>query len=385
MSLTLRRSAAGIATAVLAGGALLSTGGAAHAAAAPPWEPDGDSVGGLLFFNASGTQITGGNISDSPIAAYVEGAKPIRAGDDKATLFGYLPVSGQVPGQWQGEALDAATAYPVTKASAPAALKTATVPVESGISGDESIADLAVDFPNNDVTSDGYAGIYQLRLRTSSSKGGGLTPTYDSADIKITGSTWSVVYSKTQVASTTKLTATPTSVFHGAAVKLTATVSPSNAAGSVTFRNGAKKIGTVKVKAGKATLTTKALPDGTDKIKATFTPTNSTAFTSSTSAARTVTVKAHATKVSLKASAASIKAGNKLTLTIKETPAVAGKVAIFDGAKKIGTVKVKKGKASFSTTKLKAGAHSLKAKFTPTNTKNDKASTSKTVKVKVTK
>jgi hypothetical protein len=383
MSLTLRRTAAGIAAAVLAGGALLTTGGAAHAAPKPPWEPDGDSVGGLLFFNSSGTQITGGNITDSPIAAYVEGAKTIRAGDDKATLFGYLPVSGQVPGQWQGEALNAATVYP--NAAAPAPLTTAPVPVETGHSGDESLGDLAVDFPNTDTTSDGYAGIYQLRLRTSSSKGGTLTPTYDSADIQITGSTWAVVYSNTQVATTTKLTATPASVFHGAAVKLTATVSPSNAAGSVTFRNGSKKVGTAKVKAGKATLTTKALTDGADKIKATFTPTNSTAFTSSTSAARTVTVRAHTTKVSLKASAKSIKAGKKLTLTIKETPAVAGKVAIFDGAKKIGTVTVKKGKASFSTSKLKAGSHSLKARFTPKNTQNDKASTSRTVKVKVTK
>ena len=59
--------------------------------------------------------------------------------------------------------------------------------------------------------------------------------------------------------------------------------------------------------------------------------------------------------MSLKASATSITKGKKLTLTIKESPAVAGKVAIYDGAKKIGTVTVKKGKATFSTTKLKVG------------------------------
>lgn len=383
MSLTLRRSAAGIAAAVLAGGALLTAGGAVHASTPPPWEPDSNSVGGLLFFNASGHQITGGNVADSPLAAYVEGTKTIRSGDDKATLFGYLPVNGQVPGQWQGEALGASTLFP--NSSAPAPLKTATLPVESGVSGDETIGELAVDFPNTDVSSDGYAGIYQLRLKTSSTSGGGVTPKYDSADILITGSTWSVVYSDTQVATTTKLAVSPSgSVFHGASVKLSATVTPT-AAGSVKFLDGTKVLKTVTVSGGKASFTTKTLKDATHKLKAVFTPTNTTAFTSSTSAAHSLKVKPHATSVSLKASASSIKAGKKLTLTIKETPAVAGKVRIYDGAKKIGTVKVKMGKATFSTTKLKAGTHKIKAKFTPSDTQSHKASTSKTVKVKVKK
>ena len=383
MLLTLRRSAAGIAALIIAGGALLTTGGAAHATTPPPWEPDANSVGGLLFFNASGTQITGGNITDSPLAAYVEGTTTIRNGDDKATLFGYLPVNGEVPGQWQGEALGASTVYP--NSSAPVPLKTAVLPVETGANGDETVGELAVDFPNLDTSSDGYAGIYQLRLRTSSTKGGGLTPGYDSADILISGSTWSVVYSNTALTTTTALSVTPSgSVFHGTSVALKATVSPSSAVGSVGFYDGSKLLKSVAVSGGKASYTTKALTDAAHKLKATFTPTNPTSFTASTSSTHTLTVKAHSTSVVLKSSAATIKKGKKLTLTATESPALTGKVTFYDGSKKLATVSVKKGKATFATKKLATGTHSLKAVFTPSNLANDKASTSKTVKVKVT-
>jgi hypothetical protein len=96
-------------------------------------------------------------------------------------------------------------------------------------------------------------------------------------------------------------------------------------------------------------------------------------------------VTAHSTKVVLKASATSITKGKKLTLTATETPAVAGKVTFYDGAKKLKVVAVKKGKATFSTTTLKVGTHKLKAKFAPTSPADDAASTSKVVKVKVKK
>jgi hypothetical protein len=385
MKLIPRVSAAGL-TAVVVAGALLTSAGAAHATTAPPWEPDGNSVGGLLFFDSSGHSLTGGNIND-PIAGFIEGTKTIRSGDTKATLYGYLPKDGVAPGGWNGEALAGPSPYP--NAAAPSAISQ-TLPLVTGNPGvDFTIADLVADFPNTDVSSDGYAGLYQLRLVTSAS---GLTATskYDSADILITGSgasaTWSVAYSKTQVTTKTTLTASPsTSAFHGATVKLSASVSPANAAGSIKFLNGTKLLKTVKVSGGKASFSTKTLPTGTLKLRATFTPTNTTAFTSSTSAAHTMTIKAHATKVSLKASSTSIKVGKKLTLTVKESPAVAGKVVIYDGAKKLATVTVKKGKATYSTSKLKAGTHSLKAKFTPTNTQSYKVSTSKVVKVKVTK
>jgi hypothetical protein len=382
MSHLVRRLAVGVSTAVVACGVLLTIPGAASATSTtPPWEPDSNSVGGLLFFDGSGQQVTGGNITDTPLAAYVEGTSTVRTGDTKATLFGYLPVNGQVPGQWQGEAIGASTVYP--NASAPAPLSTAALPVETGGASDESIATLAADFPNNDTSSDGYAGIYQLRLRTST-LGKTPTTTYDSADIQITGSTWSVVYPLPTTATTTSLAvSTASTVLHGKAVKLTATVSPADATGSVKFLDGSKVLSTVAVASGTATYTTSALTDGTHKLSAQFVP--GSGFAASTSTVHSLVVKAQATSVTLIASSTKLHLGKKLTLTAKETPAVAGTVTFLDGSKKLASVKVSKGKAVFSTTKLKVGTHSLKAKFTPTNTQAASASISKAVTVKVVK
>ena len=68
------------------------------------------------------------------------------------------------------------------------------MPVETGHSGDENIATLENDYPNNDHSNDGYAGIYQLRLYTNAPRNTQTTQ-YDSADILISGTTWSEVYS----------------------------------------------------------------------------------------------------------------------------------------------------------------------------------------------
>jgi hypothetical protein len=381
MSHLVRRLAVGVTTAVVACGVLLTVPGVANATTAPPWEPDSNSVGGLLFFNSSGQQITGGSVNDSPLAAYVEGTNTVRAGDTKATLFGYLPVNGQVPGQWQGEAIGASTVYPNT--SAPAPLSAATLPLETGASNDESIATLAADFPNNDTSSDGYAGTYQLRLRTST-LGKTPTTTYDAADIQITGDTWSVVYPLPTTATTTSLAVSPSSpVLHGKPVKLTATVTPPDATGSVKFLDGSKVLSTVAVASSTAAYTTSTLTDGTHKLSAQFVP--GSGFAPSTSTAHSLVVKAQATSVTLTASSHLLHLGKKLTLTAMETPAVAGSVTFLDGSNKLATVKVSGGKAVFSTTKLKVGTHTLRARFTPANTQAASASTSKAVTVKVIK
>jgi hypothetical protein len=166
--------------------------GTASAAGNPPWEPDPSSVGGLVFFNAAGQQITGGNLTDSPLAAYVEGSSTVRSGDTVATLYGYLPVKGQLPTQWSGEQLGLTTTFP--NPSAPAPLNTSTLPVETGNSGDETVATLETDFPNKDKTTDGYAGMYQLRLYTNAPHKT-QSSVYDSADIFIKGKTWTEVFS----------------------------------------------------------------------------------------------------------------------------------------------------------------------------------------------
>lgn len=283
-------SAAAAAAVVVAGGGLivgLSSG--AQAASAPPWEPDANSVGALVFYDSSGHAVTSGSLKDSPIAAYVEGTKAIRAGDTTATLEGYLPVSGEVPGQWSGEALSTSTTYP--NSAAPGALGSANLPVASGKAGDLSIADLVSDFPT--TSKPGYKGVYQLRLVTSGPQES-VTPQYDSADIVISGSTWSIVYdgAAVQLKSTkVTLTASKSAIKKGAKVTLTATESPA-IGGKVTFLDGTKKLGSAKVKSGTATFSTKKLKPGRHKLKATFTPSSSSYGVSTSKGVKVKVVKA---------------------------------------------------------------------------------------------
>ena len=261
-------STAGLAVAALAcGGLLTGFAASAHAATNPPWEPDANSAGSLTFYNASGTAITGGSTATAPFAAYVEGSAAPRAGDTKATLYGYLPTAKN-PGYWSGEELTASTGYP--NAAAPAPLKTAALPVTTGSASDESLATLAADLPNG-TSATGYKNVYQLRLYTS---GPGETKslTYDSADIQITGSTWSEIYPTSGTPTTTTVTATSKSIKFGGSVTLHATVTPSTATGSVEFFDGKKALKTVALTSAAATLTTTKLAGGSQKISAVYEP-----------------------------------------------------------------------------------------------------------------
>jgi hypothetical protein len=363
--------------------ALVIAPGVSHASSIPPWEPDAQSVGGLVFYNSSGDVITGGNTTDQPVAAYVEGTTIIRDNDTKAVVYGFLPVDGQLPSQWSGEALGASTVYP--NGAAPAPLTNATLPVETGSAKDESISNLASDFPNNDSSSDGYANMYQLRLYTTAPQES-VSTSYDSADIEISGSTWSVVYSQSpQVTTTTQLAVSATVAHYGASVQLNATVTPTDATGSVAFFDGTKQVVSVAVVSGSAAFADKTLTDGTHALSARFVPTTPADFTGSTSTNKTVVVSATATTTSLKASKTSTTLHQPVTLTATESPAATGAIAFYDGAKKLSTVKVVKGSAKYSTSALAVGTHTLKAEFLPSSTAADKTSTSKTIKVTVKK
>ena len=296
------RTLAAVAVLTAAMGSLaIGLAGSAYAAGNPPWEPVANppEAGSLIFYNAAGQQITGGSTDTAPLASYVQGSTILRAGDTKATLFGYTPVLGQAPGAWSGEEIGA-SAYP--DSSAPGTLGTSTLPLYAGGSGDESISTYVTDFPNTDTsTTDGYAGHYVLRLKTSAN-GLSATTSYDSVDIQVTGGTWSggsvgdgsfsggtwsVVYPTPTLTSTsTTLSETPSSPQEsGTSVTLKASVSPS-APGTVQFEYGTGTptlIGSpVTVSGGTASIATTALPVGTDSLSAVFTPAQFSAYTGST-------------------------------------------------------------------------------------------------------
>ncbi|MGO9027429.1 MAG: beta strand repeat-containing protein [Acidimicrobiales bacterium] len=335
-------------------------------ATAPPWEPVGNppQVGGLTFYNATGAQITSGSTNDPPLAAYIQGTNLPRAGDTVATLDAYTPVDGVAAGQWSGEAVSGSTTFPNT--SAPASLASSPLPLVTGSATDYSLANFVSDFPNNDTsTTDGYAGLYVLRLYTSA-PGKGLSTSYDSADILISGDTWSVDY--TQLQTTTTLGVSPGSPQQfGTAVTLTATVT-TGAAGTVQFYNGSTAVGTPQtVSGGTASLVTSALPVGADNLSAVFSPTG-TGYAGSTGTAP-YTVTTIPTTTTLTASpTGSQPYGTSVTLTATLSPSAAtGAVQFTDNGTDLGSpVAVSSGVATYVTSTLPVGTDDLAADFVGT-------------------
>ena len=355
-------------------------------AATPPWQtsPPAQEVGGLLFYNSAGQQITGGSTTVAPFAAYVKGTTVLNGGDSQATLFGYTP-SLQAPGNWSGQALGGTTTYP--NASAPAPLNTAT-PLYTGAATDTTLKSYAQQFPNT-LTTAGYAGIYELRLKTSDPT---TTTTYDATDIQINGTTWSVVYPTVSLNPTTvALTATPTgSQAEGQSVSLSASVSPA-VAGSVQFDDNGSPIGSpVSETNGTAATTTASLgvtlPLGANTLDAVFTPAADLAYSGSSTATESPvgTVDYSVTAVGTSTSISSVSPSSPQYAGTSET--IDATVADDDSTTPAGTVQfeyqlngagpevdlgspqtVSAGAASVTTTSLPVGTDDLNAVFNPTS------------------
>ncbi|MER7835388.1 Ig-like domain-containing protein [Streptomyces sp. NPDC096040] len=149
----------------------------------------------------------------------------------------------------------------------------------TGASSTVSLA--AADNPGMDVSSLSDIitgdGTYELRLRCVENDDWSIPPSsivpgdpYWSQKITVTGNQW--VVGEGATATGVALTAVPSVAAPGAAVKLTATLSPAEATGTVTFLDGDTTLGQATVSDGKAELTTTTLSEDTHHIVAKFTP-----------------------------------------------------------------------------------------------------------------
>ncbi len=160
---------------------------------------------------------------------------------------------------------------------------------------------------------------------------------------------------------------------YGSSVKFTATLSPSAATGTVTFKDGSTTLGTGTLSSGKATFSTSTLVVGSHSITASYG--GSTNYNSSTSSALTQTVNKANTTVTLASSANPSTYGSSVTFTATVTPSVAtGAVTFKDGSTALGTGTISSGKATFSISTLAAGSHSITASYG--GDANDNGSTS---------
>jgi hypothetical protein len=388
--------------ALAASGVLLVGPASSAATTQPPYEPDPGAVGTLSFFDASGNQITTGSINTAPLAAYVVGSVAGRTGDHSTLLNMAQPNPNANTGNWNKDTLTGQSDYPLPAAGNPANIVTMsqTLPVSKGTSGDFRVADFIGEFPNTDPSGPGcaysatpsgctntqYQNLYELRLITTN--GADQNTQYENADILVSGTTWTQVYpvpSSGPTATTTALAASPASPQNaGTDVTLTATVAPGTAAGSVQFKDGSTNLGSaVAVSSGTASMHTTTLSVGTHSLTAVFTPTDSTAFSASTSTAVSYVIQSSAVSTSTTLTptpASPITVGTQTSLDASVTPATAGGAVQFkDGATNLGSpVTVSGGHAMLNQT-FAVGTHSLTAQFIPTDSTAFSGSTSLTV------
>jgi hypothetical protein len=337
-------------------------------AATPPWQSAGsalhdpNAVGTLHFYNAAGTEIFGGSTTAAPIANYVSGSSGLRSGDTRAFLAGYLPTEGSNEGAWTGQVLTAATTYPVS--SGPSAISALAVPVFSGSAADTSIDDLVTALPNHSTNAN-YAGVYELRLRTSAA-GTSSGPSYDVADIKVTGTNWQVVYPANLTDTATALSASPASgAKAGDAVTLTATVTPSTA-GTVQFLDGASALGSaVTVSAGKAHKTVTLTSARVHSLSAQFTPSDPGAFAGSSGSLNYTVGKATSTTTGTLPASTGYGTAWTLHATVTAKVPATGKVTVKNGSTVLAQRALSQGKAALAVpgTALAVGKHTLTVSY----------------------
>ncbi|QIM19258.1 hypothetical protein G7066_13040 [Leucobacter coleopterorum] len=182
----------------------------------------------------------------------------------------------------------------------------------------------------------------------------------------------------------------------GTSTKLTATVAAGEGvpAGTVAFFNGTTQVGqTQTLNAGSASVTVSNLPAGPAKLRAKFTPADATAFAASESSVSAFQVNKIASSVALGiAVAVPSGAGSGeshesvyANVSVASGAKAAGTVTLFSGKQQIGTPKKvdQDGFAYLPSDLLKAGTHSLTAKFTPSDSAKIAGSTSKAISFKV--
>jgi len=192
-----------------------------------------------------------------------------------------------------------------------------------------------------------------------------MTATYNGATY-FQASVSSILVEKIESTSTTALASSKNPSEFGQSVTFTATITPSAATGTVTFKNGAVVLGTGAVSGGKATFSTSTLTVSTVGHLITAVYSGDSNYVGSTSPSLKQIVNKVNTSTTVASSLNPSTSGQTVTFTATVTASVGtatGLVDFYDGATKIGAKALTSGNAAFSTSKLATGSHSIKAVY----------------------
>jgi Bacterial Ig-like domain (group 3) len=212
------------------------------------------------------------------------------------------------------------------------------------------------------------AGKASLSTSTLSAGSHSITARYSGDNNYLGSVSPAVSQSVSQAGTATALTSSSSTSVYGQSVTFTATVSPSagtaKPAGTVTFLDGVTPLGSTSLNAnGVATFSISSLSVGSHSITAQYSGNSN--FNASTSAVLTQTVNKAGTTTTLTSSQNPSNTAQPVTFTATVSSTTAtGTVQFFDGSTKLGgPVSLSGGKATFSTSALTPGKHSITASY----------------------
>jgi uncharacterized repeat protein (TIGR03803 family) len=342
---------------------------------APPAKSGGAWTETVLYSFCSATNCTDG---DGPLAGLIE--------DASGNLFGTADEGGSQGGSLScpfSSLSGCGTVFRLQKAATQTTTTLTTSPNPSAygqpVSFSASVTSSAGSPPNGETVTFMNG---KTTLGTGTLSGGAATLSYSAlsvgkatitavygGDSNFSGSTSNKVSQVVNQATTvTTLASSQNPSSFGQSVNLTATVAPEfsgTPTGTVTFNNGGTKLGSAMLSGGVASYKTTTLPVGTNLITAVYAGNSS--FSASTSDSLSQVVLQAQAKIKLVASPDPSKYDQTVTFTATLTPQFSGKVTgtvtFYDGTTTLQTVTLNKGKATYKTSTLMVGAHSITATY----------------------
>lgn len=163
-------------------------------------------------------------------------------------------------------------------------------------------------------------------------------------------------------ATATSLSAAPNPATFGQTVNLNGSVSAPGATGTVEILDGSVVIGNTSVSGGNFTFSTMLLAAGVHSLRAAYL--GDALYASSTSAVVSETVNKAAATVTLGSSLNPSAVGKAVVFTAYVSPSLAtGSVSFYDGSTLLGAGTLTGNSASFITSSLARGTHSIKAVY----------------------
>ena len=169
-----------LAAVVLVAACAVIVGATTAAASNPVPYTDFQAKGDVGLCDRSGRAVTSGRITDRPFVWFAVSSMPAPQGyagpGRKATLFIYQPRPSTYPNQWSADQMTSSSPYTNPR-----------YPMAAATVADFSLQDYIAEFPPR------WNGLLQLRIYYGAPGKPTWTDTYAATDIKVTGSTWSVV------------------------------------------------------------------------------------------------------------------------------------------------------------------------------------------------